>query len=50
MFPMTSCSVLYFKSVPGTDWQAYFSDDFEYTFTAGDAFTVLYSVLVDFQT
>ena len=41
---MTSCSVLYFESVP--DWQAHFPDDFEYTFTAGDAFTVFYSVVI----
>lgn len=47
---MTSCSVLYFESVLGTDWQAYFPDDFKYTFTAGGVFTVFCSVLVDFQT
>lgn len=46
---MTSCSVLPVCSWE-TDWQAYFPDDFEYTFTAGGAFTVFYSVLVDFQT
>lgn len=46
---MTSCTVLYFKSAPGTDWQAYFPEHFKYTFTAGGAFTIFYSPLVDFQ-
>lgn len=47
---MTSCFVLYFKPIPGSDWQAYFSDDFEYIFTVGGDFTVLYSAFVDSET